>query len=178
MGPGGRAARRRIGVLAALGAVVVAAWAPGAGLPVRATPDEGRAEGTMQQAPAPEPPVTLLLATEPARSTTREPVTFVLALDNPGPGEVTLTYSSSQVYEVVVLAGDVVVWRWSDGKGFGAVLTDRTYPPGATLLGRERWDWRDANGAPVSPGWYRAVASLATIPPREGNAVELALDAP
>ena len=132
----------------------------------------------MQDVVVHESTATLLLATEPPTSGTRDPVTFVLALDNPGVGDAMLTFSSSQVYDVTVLAGDVVVWRWSDGKGFGAVITDRTYPVGVTLLGRERWDWRDAHGAPVPPGRYRAVASLATIPPRQGNVVELALDLP
>ena len=192
MGPSTRAARRRIGLLlVTLGALAAAARAPGVGPSVQSmsvaaapaevveiAPGDRRAEAAMQDVVVHAAPVTLLLATEPPTSGARDPVTFVLALDNPGVGDAMLTFSSSQVYDVTVLAGDVVVWRWSDGKGFGAVITDRTYPAGVTLLGRERWDWRDSNGATVPAGRYRAVASLATIPPRQGNVVELTLEAP
>jgi hypothetical protein len=183
-------------VLATLGALAAAVWLPGGTVPVRSTsakaveveaapreavnvaPRGRRAEAAMQDVTVHGAPATLLLATEPPRSGTRDPVTFVLALDNPGVGDAMLTFSSSQVYDVTVLAGDVEIWRWSGGMGFGAVITDRSYPVGVTLLGRERWDWRDANGAPVPPGRYRAVASLATIPPRQGNVIELTLDLP
>ena len=178
MKQGARGSGRTIGLLAALGALLLAALLPGVGLPVEAATGRRLAEGMMQAEPSQQPPVTLLLATEPAKSSTRDPVTFVLALDNPSSGDVTLTYSSAQGYDIVVMSGDTEVWRWSYDKAFAAALVDVTYPAGATLLTRERWDWRDVNGAPVPPGQYRAVASLVTIPPRQGNVVELTLEAP
>ena len=177
-----RAVSRWLG-LVALVALVVAALASLLGLPVEATRDGNRAGVAMQDVRAAEgaeqaAPLTLLLATEPVRSPTGQPVTFVLAVDNPSGAEANLTFSSSQVYDVVVHNGDAEVWRWSYDKGFAAALTDRVYPPGVTLLDRVQWDWRDANGGPVPSGRYRAVASLKTIPPRQGSAVELTLEAP
>lgn len=126
----------------------------------------------------PAPAVTLLLATDRAISRTRDSVTFILAIDNAGPGDVTLSFSSSQVYDVRVMAGDAEVWHWAGDRGFGQVITDRTFPPGVTLLGRETWDWRDLAGKPVLPGAYRAVPSLEIMPPQAGNAIELTLDVP
>ena len=174
---GARMSRRKFGLLATFGAALTA-LVPSAGLSVGPATGRKVAEGMMQAQPAQAVPITLLLAAEPARSGTRDPVTFVLALDNPGSADATFTFRSGQVYDIVVLSGDVEVWRWSNGMMFGAMLTDRTYVPGVTLLGRERWDWRDANGAPVPPGRYRAVASLVTNPPSTGNVVELTLEAP
>jgi hypothetical protein len=127
-----------------------------------------------QQAPA----VTLLLATDRPISRTRDPITFVLALDNPGTGDVTLTFNSTQVYDILVTTGDIAVWNWAGGRGFGQVITERTFPPGVTLLGRETWDWRDLAGNPAPPGLYRALPSLATIPVQMGNTIELSLEAP
>ena len=124
------------------------------------------------------PAVTLLLATDRALSTTRDPVTFILALDNASDSDVTLTFSSSQIYDVLVTSGDVTYWSWAADRGFGQVITERTYPPGVTLLGREPWGWLDLTGKPVPPGPYRALPSLLTIPPRTGNAIELTLDVP
>jgi len=124
------------------------------------------------------PAVTLLLATDRALSKTRDAVTFILALDNASNSDVTLTFSSSQVYDIQVMSGDVVQWSWAAERGFGQVITERTYPPGVTLLGRESWSWLDLAGQPVPPGAYRAVPSLLTIPPQTGNAIEVTLDAP
>ena len=124
------------------------------------------------------PPVTLLLATDRPVSRTRDPVTFVLALDNASGSDVSLTFNSSQVYDIVVTSNDIEVWRWAADRGFGQVITDRTFPPGLTLLGRETWDWHDLTGAPVSPGLYRALGSLKTVQRQMGNSVELMLDVP
>jgi hypothetical protein len=124
------------------------------------------------------PAVTLLLATDRALSKTRDPVTFILALDNASDRDVTLTFSSSQVYDIQVTSGDVAYWSWAADRGFGQVITERTYPPGVTLLGRETWNWNDLTGKPVPPGPYRALPSLLTIPPQTGNTIELTLDVP
>lgn len=124
------------------------------------------------------PAVTLLLATDRAFSTTRDPITFILALDNAGDSDVTLTFSSSQVYDILVTSADIAYWSWAADRGFGQVITERTYPPGVTLLGRETWNWLDLTGNPVPPGPYRAVPSLLTMPPQTGNSIELTLDVP
>lgn len=103
---------------------------------------------------------------------------FTLAVDNPSETAVTATFPSAQVYDVAVLAGETEVWRWSAGYAFAAALTERSFPPGLTLLGREAWDWRDADGALLPPGTYRVIGSLASAPPLDGNAVELDLTGP
>jgi len=101
--------------------------------------------------------------------------TFVLAVDNPTDAPITVTFSSAQVYDIVAYEDQTEVWRAAAGQAFAAALTDRTYPPGVTLLGRERWDFRDANGAPVPPGMYRIIGTLMTVPPQSGSPVEITL---
>jgi hypothetical protein len=101
--------------------------------------------------------------------------TFSLAVDNPSDVPLTMTFPSAQLYDLSVLKGDQEVWRWSDERMFATVLTDRTFPPGVTLLGRETWDWHGGDGAPLPPGTYRVVGSLATSPPRLGNNLDLSL---
>lgn len=123
-----------------------------------------------------QPRLTLLLATDRAISQSRDPVTFVLAVDNPGESDVTLTFGSSQVYDIVVTASGTEVWRWSSNRGFGQVITERTFPPGLTLLGREAWDWHDEMDAEVPAGMYQARGTLKSMPPRDGNTVDLLLD--
>ena len=125
--------------------------------------------------PAPDPSLVLLLASDQPAYGQGGAATFTIAVDNRGSAPAGLTFPSAQVYDVVVLAGETEVWRWSGDRFFTAALTERTFPPGLTLLGRESWDGRDQSGAPLPPGSYRAVGSLATSPPRSGNAVELQL---
>jgi hypothetical protein len=123
------------------------------------------------------PAVVVLMASDRTSYQAGETVTFTLAVDNPGNAETTLTFSSGQTYDVVVMAGDVEVWRSSNGRGFIQVIREIPFQPGVSLVGRETWDWRDNAGAPLPAGTYRAIASLATSPPQTGNVVELTLRA-
>jgi len=129
------------------------------------------------QDPAP-PALVVLLASDRPSYGPGTAARFTLAVDNPGPAAVTATFPSAQVYDIVVLAGDAEVWRWSAGYAFAAAMTERSFPPGLTLLGREAWDWRDLDGAPLPPGTYRVVGSLASAPPLDGNPVEVVLAGP
>ena len=104
--------------------------------------------------------------------------TFTLAVDNPSQTTVTATFPSAQAYDIVVLSGDAEVWRWSAGYAFAAALSERSFPPGLTLLGRETWDLHDAGGAPLPPWTYRVVGSVASAPPLDSNPVEIILTAP
>jgi hypothetical protein len=63
--------------------------------------------------------------------------TFTIAVDNPGQAPVTRTFPSSQLYDLVVSTGEREVWRWSADRMFAMALSERTFPPGVTLLGRE-----------------------------------------
>lgn len=131
-----------------------------------------------RQAAAPVP-VVMLASDRPAYELGAT-ATFTIAVDNPSDAPITLTFPSAQRFDVVVLAedGQTEVWRWSGDRFFAAAVTERSFPPGLTLLGRESWDWRDQSGAPIQPGTYQVVGSLATSPPRAGNVVELQLTAP
>lgn len=130
----------------------------------------------VRQATGPEPVV--MLATDRLAYEPGVPVAFAIAVDNPADAPVTLTFPSRQTYDIVVLDGEREVWRWSSDRFFATAMTELTVPPGVVLLGRERWDGRDASGAPVPVGTYRVVANLATNPPKPGNAVELRLGSP
>jgi len=120
----------------------------------------------------------LLLASDQASYAPGMPVSFTLAVDNPEADPVTFTFRSSQLYDIVVMSGDAEVWRHSADKFYAAVLRDRTFAPGVTLLGRETWDWRDGSGAALPPGTYRAVGSLPTQPTMMGNPIEIVLQGP
>lgn len=117
----------------------------------------------------------VLMASDRSSYQAGETVTFTLAVDNPGTAETTLTFPSGQSYDIVVMAGETEVWRWSAGRGFITVIREIPFQPGLSPLGRETWDWRDNAGAPLPPGSYRVVASLATNPPQAGNVIELTL---
>ena len=131
--------------------------------------------GAFQDAP---PALVVLLASDRPSYGPGMAVRFTLAVDNPGQAPVVATFPSAQAYDIVVLAGDTEVWRWSAGYAFAAALTERSFPPGLTLLGREAWDWREAEGVPLPPGTYRVVGSLESAPPLDGNLVEITLTGP
>ena len=124
------------------------------------------------------PALVVLLASDRPVYGPGMPAAFTLAVDNPGAATVTATFPSAQAYDIVVLAGETEVWRWSAGYAFAAAMTERSFPPGLTLLGREAWDWRDTDGAPLPPGIYRVVGSLESAPPLDGNPVEIVLNVP
>jgi hypothetical protein len=135
------------------------------------------AAGPTASSAAQTPNLVLLLASDQSAYLVGSTATFTLAVDNRGDTPLTATFSSSQLYDLVVSDGTREVWRWSADKMFATVIRDRTFPPGVTLLGRETWDWRDASGAALPPGSYRVVGSLATSPPREGNVLLVDLNA-
>ena len=122
-------------------------------------------------ASAQAPGLVVLLASDQPAYPAGAPASFTIAVDNPTDAPVTVTFPSSQNYDIAVSDGTREVWRWSADRVFASVIKDRTFQPGVTLLGRETWDWRDASGAPLPPGSYRIAGSLATSPPRSGNSL-------
>ena len=137
------------------------------------TPAQSGASTVTQAAP-----VVVLLGSNQPSYQLGSVVTFSIAVDNPSNSPVTLSFSSAQQYDIVVLADEIEVWRWSGDRVFAAVMMERSFQPGLTLLGRETWDWRDSNGVPLPPGTYRVVATLAGSPPVAGNVLEISLSAP
>jgi hypothetical protein len=169
--PGGAALRLGVAALA-----VVLLLLPGG--------STGAAQG-VEPAASPEPdaedeavlPLVLLLATDRPSYGPGSPVIFTIAVDNPSTAPVTVAFSSAQLYDIAVRAGGSEVWRWSDGRAFAAALTERDFPPGVTLLGRERWDRHDAVGVALPSGQYQIVGTLTTVPPASGNVLALTLTA-
>jgi hypothetical protein len=140
----------------------------------------GLAFGPYETRASPDTPVArpvILLASDRPAYGTGMVVTFTMAIDNPASAPDRLEFPSSQVYDIVVLAGDTEVWRWSADRVFASVMTEVTFPPGVALVARESWDWRDKSGAPLPPGTYRVVGLLTTSPPQAGNVVEISLRA-
>lgn len=84
------------------------------------------------------------------------PVTFTLRLINRGKTPVKLTFPTSQLYDIVLFNSEgKEVWRWSDGRAFLMVITERELPPGKELTWTERWDQKDNRGNAVPKGLYR-----------------------
>ena len=127
---------------------------------------------TAQSAP---PTLTILVASDHPTYGPGSAALFTLAVDNPTETPITMTFPSAQTYDLVVYSGETEVWRSSAGSAFAAALTERIYPPGVTLLGRERWGWLDTGGTPLPPGTYRVVGTLTAMAPLSGNAVVITL---
>ena len=134
----------------------------------RAAPQEGQAMAGL----------TVLLASERPSYRAGEPVTFILAVDNPTDAPVTVPFTSGQTFEIVVAQEQAEVWRWSADMMFTAALRSRAFAPGLTLLGRETWNGHDPAGGMPAAGVYRATATLTANPPRAGNVVEVVIEAP
>ena len=115
------------------------------------------------------PSLVLMLATDAPAYTPGVPVTFTVAVDNGGDAPVTVVFPSAQLFDVAVLAEQREVWRWAAERDFAQAETERTFPPGLTLLGRVTWDWRDSSGVTLRPGVYQAQGMLATVPRQPGN---------
>ena len=122
--------------------------------------------------------VVVLFASDQPSYQLGTPATFTIAVDNASPGPVSLTFPSGQRYDIVVMSGEVELWRWSADRAFTQAFGEQTFQPGLTLLGREVWEWRDNSGAPLPPGTYRVIGSVASSPPRNGNVLEITLTAP
>lgn len=87
------------------------------------------------------------------------PVTWTLAVRNDGPEAVTLTFSSGQRGDVVLLQAGSERYRWSRGRVFTQALAEMPLAPGE---GRS-FDLEDER-LDVQPGQYELVASLASQP--------------
>jgi hypothetical protein len=88
-----------------------------------------------------------------------EPVEVTIAAVNRGGAPLSITFTSSQRFDLIVRRprGDAV-WQWSHDKAFIQVVQTVALPPGERLVGRLAWDQRDFQGRAVDPGPYEAVA--------------------
>ena len=134
--------------------------------------------GTVAREQVSAPALVLLLASDQPAYGPGMTAMFTLAVDNPTEAPITVTFPSAQTYDIAVLLDGMEVWRSSAGLAFTAALVERSFPPGVTLLGRERWAWRDTSGTPLPPGTYRVIGTLTTAPPQSGNTLEIILGGP
>jgi hypothetical protein len=81
-----------------------------------------------------------------------------IRLRNDGLDPVRLTFPTSQLGDVALEQDDSERWRWSDGKLFLQVITERELAAG------EAWSFTLEGGPSVEPGRYEAVATVRAEP--------------
>lgn len=89
-----------------------------------------------------------------------EQVEITLTVTNTAKHPVTLSFASSKQYDFVIIQGDHVIRRWSDGKMFAMVLTIEILGPQETKRYQMFWDQTDRTGRLVQPGSYKVAGML------------------
>lgn len=128
-------------------------------------------------------PVEVILKAPQGEPRTDLAVMFSVTVKNPGGSPLDCLLPTAQVYDVLVLREGQVVWRWSKGMRFAAVLTPLALPPGGDRTYRADWETsqgvlRDVAGEPLKPGGYQAVAVLKVSPEIRSQPVSLRLSQP
>jgi hypothetical protein len=112
----------------------------------------------------PTPPLVLRFAVEPRSAPQGAQRTLQLSIGNPGPDPVELVFSSAQIYDFMLDDPMTMMpgwdWRWSEGKGFPAVVTPLTIPAEGRIEFSEPWDGRLTSGRVLRPGTYTMQAML------------------
>lgn len=111
----------------------------------------------------------VILNTPQGELRTNRVVTFSLTVRNPGGSPLNCLLPTAQVYDVLVLREGRMVWRWSQGMRFAAVLAPLSLPPESSSAYQANWDTsrgflHDLAGEPLEPGSYQAVAILKVRP--------------
>ncbi len=111
---------------------------------------------------AAQPALDVTLTTDRTAYAVGVPVTLTFTARNRGDAPLSLTFSSGQLYDVVIgpPQSPAVVWRWSQGQFFTQALTTRTLAPGEALTLTATWDQRNQAGLQVPTGVYAASAVL------------------
>lgn len=79
--------------------------------------------------------------------------------------KVSFTHSSSQEYDFIIRDdSETEVYRWSFGKAFLTVITNRELEPGKSLVYEEIIELRDNDKNPLKPGNYTIEGEHTTIP--------------
>ena len=85
------------------------------------------------------------------------PVDFKLTIENDATTPAALSFSTSQLYDIVVWDDQChEVWRWSDGFAFTQVITSISVQRSNPIFYNIRWQRRDQTGHPVGSGTYEA----------------------
>jgi len=94
-----------------------------------------------------------------------ETVDFVLEIRNAGETALALEFATARTHDFAVLdAEGREAWRWSRGRLFAQALASIELAAGETRRFAASWDQRDASGAPVRPGRYQVLGTLASVP--------------
>lgn len=86
-------------------------------------------------------------------ATVEEGVVLEFTVENVGDEPVELWFPTTCEADFAVIDGDQEHWRWSDGRLFAQVVTERRLEPDETVTYEA--EWRDPR-----PGEYTAVANL------------------
>ena len=98
------------------------------------------------------------LDVRPERPQAGAQVRWEIRLANDGPERVGLTFATAQLGDVVLLQEGSERWRWSEGRMFAQVISERELAPG------EAWSFSLEGALDVEPGSYDAVASVRSDP--------------
>ncbi|MBE4909324.1 hypothetical protein IMZ08_14835 [Bacillus luteolus] len=84
-----------------------------------------------------------------------------IKVKNNGEEDVTLTFTSGQTFEVVVVDGNNnEVYRFSTGKMFTMALQDVRIKAGEEKVWKDKWRYLNEDGQRVKPGEYKAIVSV------------------
>jgi hypothetical protein len=86
------------------------------------------------------------------------PIVWTFSVRNPGPAPCTLGFPTSQQGDVSLRAAGLEKHRWSDGKAFAAVVSERTLTPG------DVFEFSLADTITLEAGTYEFVASVTARP--------------
>lgn len=82
-------------------------------------------------------------------------LTFHYRFENKGPEDQTLTFGSSQSFEIEVRSlGGALLWRWSHDKAFLTVMWSIQLASGESEAGETEWDLEGNDARLLSPGVY------------------------
>ena len=98
------------------------------------------------------------------------PVRWTFSVTNRGDETRTLTFASEQAGEVVLEAVGVERYRWSRGRAFIQMVSERELDAGET------WSFSLDDVLHVEPGRYSLVASVTATPPPPVVRAELSVD--
>lgn len=84
-----------------------------------------------------------------------EDVRIQLKVENNSDKPASLTFPTSQRYDIIITKDGKEVWRWAYEKVFAMALTVLKMKPGEALSFEERWRQTDSEGNDAGPGNYK-----------------------
>jgi hypothetical protein len=128
-------------------------------------------------------PVEVLLSLDRVGYEPGMPISFTILIKNNAATPTTLSFPTSQGFDLILHSGDLEFDRWSRGRTFAQRTTDLRLAPGEVIRYSDTWTPSTAllpgvaatagQQQSVSRGVYRLVAQLATTPPRPTSRTEL-----